>query len=1086
MLRSGILCFALTALALAASAQQPENYEHFEKHIRPLLAEKCYMCHSAETMAQGGLTLDSKEGVLRGGSRGAALVPGDPGGSLLVRAVSYASIELMMPPAGRLSDQEIEHIEAWVRMGAPDPRTEVAVHREAEEEEGIDLAAGKQFWSFRPVGNPAPPAVTDESWIRNDIDRFVLARMESAGLGPAGDADRLTLLRRITFDLTGLPPTPREIDAFIADTSPRAYERVVARLLGSPHYGERWGRHWLDLVRWAETNGHEFDNNKLDSWRYRDYVIESFNTDLPYDQFLREQIAGDQLPPRLSADGTHYVNPIASGMYWLWEVLNSPTDSVKARADQIDNQIDVLTKATQGLTVACARCHDHKFDPIPTADYYSLFGILNSTHISEVCIDSPRREREIRDISARIAEVNHGIDALLQPARERGTRTVAERLVSAAGEIASDEPSDLGAELKYALGEPSHWLYPFARAADEQAKRDAGDFADWISELREEMADWSSKAHRSHPLWAERGDEMYEDFEQGFGNWKPSGAAFGDGPVREVPAGQRLGGFSGQAIAASFGGGADSLVGTLTTEKFRMPARFVHVRLAGPEYKPALRENAPVRFTVIADEHKSGHAMADGSGRLQWRTIAMTKERGRICSIEIIDRDRTGSIAVDQIVFSSSPKPPPIAGPVHPRVLELVGDESIRTLDDLARAYQGLAAHLAGSQDLDPEDKALLAGILGQMNSEDAAEWLEDSEKTQFETLTARRRELNESVPESAFAMSSRDWMPEDSPIHVRGNHKNPGEIAPRQYLQVIAGTDQEPFRDGSGRLSMAMRVASPSNPLTSRVMANRVWQHHFGRGIVPTPDDFGRMGEEPSHPELLDYLSRRFVESGWSVKELHRMIVSSSTYRASSTESDQAQERDPSNRLLSHFPVRRLEAEAIRDSVLSVAGTIDRTVGGPGVTPHISIYQDGRGKPQSGPIDGLGRRSVYLQVRRNFLPPLFLAFDYPLPISTAGRRGVSAVASQALLMLNNEFINGQAAVWADRELDAHEQAEDRIRSMYVQAFGREPVESEIAEIGQFLDSQAAARGSAGADDPGVWADLAHAIFNTAEFLFVR
>ena len=1072
-------------LAFAASAQRPENYEHFEKHIRPLLAEKCYVCHSADTMAQGGLTLDSKEGLLRGGSRGAALVPGAPGSSLLVRAVSYASLELKMPPTGRLSDQEIEHIEAWVRMGAPDPRTEVA-HEEAEEEEGIDLAAGKDFWSFRPVGDPAPPSVMDESWARNDIDRFVLARMESAGLSPSGDADRLTLLRRLTFDLTGLPPTPREIDAFIADKSPRAYERAVERLLGSPHYGERWGRHWLDLVRWAETNGHEFDNNKLDSWRYRDYVIESFNTDLPYDQFLREQIAGDLLPPRLSADGTHYVNPIASGMYWLWEVLNSPTDSVKARADQIDNQIDVLTKATQGLTVACARCHDHKFDPIPTADYYSLFGILNSTHISEVCIDSPLREREIRDISARVAEVNHGIDALLQPARERSARTLADRLVSAAREIASDEPSDLGAELKYALGEPSHWLYPFARTADKQARSEAADFADWITELREEMADWSSKADRTHPLWAERGDEIYEDFEQGFGNWKPSGAAFGDGPIREVPAGQRLGGFAGQAVAASFGGGAGSLVGTLTTEKFRMPARFVHVRLAGPEYKPALRENAPVRFTVIADEHKSGHAMADGSGRLQWRTIAMTKERGRICSIEIIDRDRSGSIAVDQIVFSSSPKPPPIAGPVHPRVLELVEDESIRTLDDLAGAYQSLAADLAGSPDLDPEEKALLAGILGQANPEDASEWLGEPEKPQVERLTARRRQLNESVPESAFAMSSRDWMPEDSPIHVRGNHKNPGKIAPRQYLQVIAGTAQEPFRDGSGRLSMAMRVASPSNPLTSRVMANRVWQHHFGRGIVPTPDDFGRMGEQPSHPELLDHLARRFVESGWSVKELHRMIVTSSTYRASSTESDQATERDPSNRLLSHFPVRRLEAEAIRDSVLSVAGTIDRTVGGPGVTPHISIYQDGRGKPQSGPIDGLGRRSVYLQVRRNFLPPLFLAFDYPLPISTAGRRGVSAVASQALLMLNNEFINGQAAIWADRELDAHEEDEDRIRSMYVQAFGREPVESEIAEIGRFLDSQAEARGTSDADDPGVWTDFAHAIFNTAEFLFVR
>ena len=1084
MLRLGSLSVGLTAVVLGASAQQPENYEHFEKHIRPLFAEKCYSCHSVETMAQGELRLDSKEALLRGGSRGAALVPGDPSASLLVTAVSYGWLELQMPPTGRLSEQEIEHLETWVRMGAPDPRSDAA--RVAVQEGGIDLAAGKQFWSFRPVGDPVPPAVKDKSRVRNDIDRFVLARMESEGLDPAADTDRLTLLRRVTFDLTGLPPTPAEIESFMADQDPDAYQRVVERLLGSPHYGERWGRHWLDLVRWAETNGHEFDNNKLDSWRYRDYVIESFNADLPYNRFLQEQIAGDLLPPRLSDDGTHFVNPVASGMYWLWEILNSPTDSVKARADQIDNQIDVLSKATQGLTVACARCHDHKFDPIPTADYYSLFGILNSTHISEICINSPERDREIREIAARIAEVNHGIETLLRSVRPRGVPTLADRLVSAAGEMASDEPTKLGSELQYAVGEPSHWLYPFARTAVEQAKPDAPSFAEWMSRLREEMAGWSAKADRDHPIWAEREDEVYEDFEQGFGKWKPTGVAFGDGPVRAVPPGQELGGFSGQAIAASYGGGADSLVGTLTTEKFRMPARFVHVRLAGPKYPGALREKAPVRFTVIADEHKSGHTMPDGSGRLQWHTVAMTKERGRICSIEIIDRDRNGSIAVDQIVFSSDPKPPPISDPVHPRILALVGDDSVQSLEHLALAYQGLAADLAGSGDLDRRDGAVLAGILGHVNPEDAAEWLDESGERQFERLAARRRELNDSVPESVFAMSSRDWMPEDSAIHVRGNHKNPGEIAPRQFLQVIAGTDQQPFRDGSGRVSLAKQIASDSNPLTPRVMANRVWQHHFGRGIVPTPDDFGRMGEEPSHPDLLDYLSRRFVDSGWSVKELHRVIVTSSTYRASSTESDRAMQSDPSNRLLSHFPVRRLEAEAIRDSVLSVAGTIDLTVGGPGIPPHVSVYQDGRGKPESGPLDGLGRRSVYLQVRRNFLPPLFLAFDYPLPISTAGRRGVSAVASQALLMLNNEFVNGQAALWADREMDAHGQPEDRIRSMYVQAFGREPFESEIAEVKRFLGNQAAARGVSDANDPQVWADFAHAIFNTAEFLFVR
>ena len=1076
------LCSATLTLLPILSAQESAGLEHFERHIRPLLAEKCYACHSSGTMAMGELRLDSKEALLQGGTRGPAITPGDPSSSLLVKAVSYTSIDLKMPPTGRLSDHEIANLEAWIRMGAPDPRSATLPR---VEQDGIDLTEGRQFWSLRPVAEPPLPEVLNASWVRTDVDRFVLARLEAEGLNAPADTDRRTLLRRVTFDLTGLPPTPAEVEAFLADAAPGAYKRVVERLLGSPHYGERWGRHWLDLVRWAETNGHEFDNNKLDAWRFRDYVIESFNTDLPYNRFLQEQIAGDLMPPRLSADGTHYVNPIASGMYWLWEVLNSPTDSVKARADQIDNQIDVLTKATQGLTVACARCHDHKFDPIPTADYYSLFGILGSTHMYETCIDSPARTSEIQAIDQEIGEVNAQIAALLLDARIRATEGLAERLIAGTEDEGSDDPEGLASELAYAAAEPSHPLYPFAKISQALAADGNREFGEVMADMRREMAEWAAKADRSHSLWSERGDEIFEDFEDGFGKWTVNGAGFGDGPVQAGPPSQRLGGHWGQSVAASSGSGSDALVGTLTTEKFRMPARYVHVRLAGPQYDRRLKEEAPVRLTVIADEHKSGHAMPDGSGRLRWHTIAMTKERGRICSIEIVDRDRTGSIAVDQIVFSSAPKPPPIAGPVNVRVLDLLADESIRSLPDLALAYEALARELSEGLRSAAND-ALLAGILGHTKLEQAAGLLDDSELRRYSELESRRDRLDRSVPPSIFAMSSQDWQPADSRIHVRGNHKNLGEVAPRQFLQAIAGTEQTPFHNGSGRLELAQWLASENNPLTARVMANRVWHHHFGRGIVASPDNFGRMGEEPTHPALLDFLAQTFMKSGWSVKDLHREIVLSSTYRASSAPSEKAKIADPSNRLLSHFPVRRLEAEAIRDSLLAVSGALDLSVGGPGVAPHISEYQDGRGKPQSGPLDGLGRRSIYLQVRRNFLPPLFLAFDYPLPISTEGRRGVSAVASQALLMLNNEFVNGQAELWAKRTLEAHDGTDKRIEDMYLRAYGRPPVESEVSEIEGFLASQSRLRESSGLDDPTIWTDLAHAVLNTAEFLFVR
>ncbi len=1072
-----LMWIASVALLPLAFAQRPDGLEHFERFVRPLLAERCYACHSGGNVVMGGLELDSKEGVLRGGGRGPAIRPGDPGGSLLVRAISYESVDLRMPPTGKLSAEEVARIEEWISMGAPDPRHSEAV----VEEPAPDLLDGRDFWSFRPVGRPEPPPVRNGQWARTGTDRFILAGLEEAGLRPPAEADRGTLLRRVTFDLTGLPPSPRDIERFKADTAPGAFERVVDRLLESPHYGERWGRHWLDLVRWAETNGHEFDNNKLDAWRYRDYVIEAFNADLPYDRFVAEQIAGDLLPPRMSADGSHFSSPIASGAYWLWEVLNSPTDSVKARADQVDNQIDVLFKATQGLTVACARCHDHKFDPIPTADYYSIFGILSSTHMAEVCIDSPARARQIAEAAGRVQALDASIGGLLEPGRARSASGLAGRLMAAAREIGAEAAGPLADELGSALDEPSHPLHPFARVATELSAADPSPFSEVLAGIRSEMDGWLARGDRRHALWKERDDTIFEDFENGFGQWTVSGAAFGDAPVRSAPPSVALAGHAGQSLAASFA--AKSLTGSLTTEKFRMPARFVHVRMAGPQYGRGLKEDAPARVTVIADEHKSGHAMPDGSGRLQWHTIAMTKERGRICAIEIVDRDRETGLAVDQIVFSSSPEPPPIAGEVDPRIAALLDQGSLGSLGDLAEAYEALAADLGRRGGRDPRERALLSGLLGHVRAEDARDHLDPQALELFRELSARRDEADRAVPPSTYAMTSRDWQPADSPIHLRGNHKTPGRLAPRQFLQVVAGTAQEPVRDGSGRLELARWVASQDNPLTPRVMANRVWHHHFGTGIVASTDNFGRMGQAPSHPELLDFLAGHLVDSGWSVKALHREIVHSSAYRATSEPPSGAPAVDPSNRLLSHFPVRRLEAEAIRDSVLAVSGSIDLAVGGPGIAPHISVYQDGRGKPRSGPLDGLGRRSVYLQVRRNFLPPLFLAFDYPLPISTEGRRGVSAVASQALLMLNNEFVNEQARLWADRSLRAEAAPDERIRNMYLTAFGRPPADSETGDILAFISDRERAHGG---DHRRAWADLAHALFNTAEFLFVR
>jgi len=1009
----------LLSLSLAPLlGQTAEQIEFFEKKIRPVLAENCYACHSAETMALAELRLDSRDGVLTGGTRGPAVAPGDPDASLLLEAVSYRNLDLKMPPAGKLSDAVLADLRAWIQMGAPDPRGAKAAAA-PEDESGIDWEEAREFWAFQPIEAPAIPA----GGSAHAIDRFIGAKLADEGLEPALQADKRSLIRRVTFDLTGLPPTPEEVRAFLADESEDAWETLVERLLASPHYGERWARHWLDLVRYAETDGHEFDNDKPNAWRYRDYVVRAFNDDLPYDRFVREQIAGDLLEePRLTPDGERYEAPIAAGMYWLWEVLNSPTDSVKSRADQVDNQIDVMSKAFFGMTLACARCHDHKFDPLPTADYYALAGVLHSTELRHRWIDSPQKRAELRAARAKLA-------SLEQDARRRA-RT-ADRSGWASRVVADEERREALA------ADRGHPLFALARLSGESERP----FAERLADVRAELtADDPNAA------------EAYEDFSGGYAKWDVDGAAFGESPRA---------GFDGP-VAHSYSG-ADEFTGLLTTRKFRIPEKeFMHVRMSGTPTDERLRDRAKLRVTLIASDYNSKNLIPEGEG-LRWVTTRLVFEKGRLGKIQIVDRDREGHLAVDRIVFSGSEEPP--KNDPHPAIVEMLASPEIDSLEALTAAYDRLLSRLG------PDDDRLRDAITGPVPM--PAE------------LEAARRTIARAIPESAYAMSSQDHQPHDVRLHQRGNHKNLGDEVPRGFLTVVAGEDQKPFRKGSGRLELADWAVSSRNPLTPRVFVNRVWKHHFGEGLVRSTDNFGKMGERPTHPELLDHLAAEFVADGWSVKNLHRRILMSETYRRDSRASDAARERDPNNELLSHMPVRRLEAEAVRDAILAAAGTLDKTVGGPSVPPHISEFQDGRGKPKTGPVDGDGRRSLYIGVRRNFLTPLFLAFDYPTPITTIGRRGVSAVPSQALILLNNEFVNQQARLWAQAALERQSDADARLAQMYQQAYARPPSAEERSAVSEFLAAQRERYGSE-ATDAQVWTDLAHVLINSTEFLFVR
>jgi cytochrome c553/mono/diheme cytochrome c family protein len=1073
----------------AAADLTPEQLEFFEQRIRPILAENCYACHNSQTLAAAELALDSGPGLLAGGSRGPAIKPGDPEASLLLTAVSYASLDLQMPPAGKLSETEIADLTTWIAAGAPDPRSEIAALVAAEA--SIDFDEGRKFWAFRPAVKRQPPTAGANGGL-SAIDVFLRAKQKEKGLEPASPADRRSLLRRVTFDLTGLPPTREEIASFLADDSPGAYEKVVERLLSSPHYGERWARHWLDLVRYAETNGHEFDNDKLDAWRYRDYVVDAFNQDLPYNVFVKEQIAGDLLPPaeqRLSADGTRYETPIGAGMLWLWEVLNSPTDSVKSRADQVDNQIDVLSKSLFGLTVACARCHDHKFDPIPTADYYSLGGVLHSTQLRERSINAPARQKRIHEALIAKQQADRrsraaagetmrnraaGLGRVLRRAAalvgtEKGVESDEDTAPCSAEDsacIANRRVEALAELLRYAATEPSHPYYPLAKLSEPSQRL----FGERIVEMREEMAAWAAKADLRHRLWRERGDRVYEDFEDGYEGWYVDGAAFGDSPMRVSPWSQGLTGGLGLGLANSYAA-ADEFEGILTSPKFRIEGKYVHVRMAGSEAQ-GKGGTADLRVTIWANDHPSKNLTADGNGQLKWKSVNLTTDVGRIGYAQITDRSRNGHIIVDRIVLSDSAEPPPIARSPYAAVLDLLESDSLDSLDELIDGYGDLAVSLWQEESESPEIISLreeLDGSASETTARDGSMLADGIE-----------------VPPTAFAMSSMDVDPHDIRIHLRGNHKNLGDIAPRQFLQIIAGRNQEPVTSGSGRLELARWAASEANPLTARVMVNRIWKHHFGRGIVGTPDNFGETGDRPSHPELLDWLAADFMESGWSVKELQRRIVLSSAYRMDSAVSEQAKQVDPLNVLLSHMPVQRLGAEAIRDSILAVAGTLDRRIGGPSVPPYISEHQDGRGKPESGPLDSDGRRSIYIGVRRNFLPPLFLAFDYPSPVSTIGRRGVSAVPSQALILLNNEFVNQQAARWAERILSQIPSPDARIEEMFERAYGRLPDPNEKDAVVEFLATQSQSYREEENGELRAWSDLAHVLINSTEFIFVR
>jgi mono/diheme cytochrome c family protein len=893
-----------TLLAIAASATSsfaaekldPAAAEFFENKIRPMLAEHCYSCHSdkAEKL-KGGLYLDTKAGMLKGGDNGPAIVPGEVEKSLLIKAIRYTDENLQMPPKGKkFSSAQIADFEEWVKMGAPDPRT--GENKIVAEREGRK----KSHWAFQPIRMPQVPAVSKPNWTRNGIDNFVFQKLEANGMKPSPRAEKRTLLRRASFDLIGLPPTAEEMEAFLQDDSEKGWENAIDRLLASPLYGERWARHWLDVARYADTKGYVFEEERRYAYAYtfRDYVIRAFNEDLPFNRFVIEQIAADQLP--LGEDK----RPLAAMGY-----LTLGRRFLNNQADIIDDRIDVVTRGFMGLTVQCARCHDHKYDPIPTKDYYSLYGVFASS--------TEPAEKPL-------------LGAASLPAQYPEYEKEREKRLDELTTFRQMKFDEVRADLRAKVSE--YMLAAFdARKLDDKGKT-------------ENLA----KERKLHPITVRRWMNFLEERQKKehdpiFAPW----FAF--------------------AAVTNFSTQAKDLAAHFHVNETSNPVNPLVAKGFESEPPEAMKDVAAKYKNIFHDVDTAWHA-------------AKKEKKERL--------EKDEEEAIRQILYGSD-SPTRVQDDEIPRLLDVPSAQKNRALQ---RKLEELDAVHPGS-------------------------------------------------PPRGMVLQDKE-TPANPRVFVRGNQFNLGDEVPRQFLELIAGPDRKPFQKGSGRLELAEAIGSDQNPLTARVIVNRVWITHFGAGLVTTPSDFGVRADPPSHPELLDYLAAWFMENGWSLKKLHKLILLSNTYQQSSEDNPAYVERDPNNRLLWRMNRRRLEFEPFRDTLLQVAGRLELKQGGQPVEITTRPFT--------------ARRTVYSYIERQNLPGLFRTFDFASPDTTSPQRFNTTVPQQALFMINSPFVAQQARSFANDPVIS--QATDpsvKISELYKRAFQRSPTKEEI-ELGKsFVEEQA-------------------------------
>jgi len=1087
-----VTAMVLSSACISASHAQDDvaeatKLQFFEKQIRPLLVNHCHECHAGGEH-KGGLLLTTREALLAGGDSGSAVVSGDPDASLLIDAVRYGDV-YQMPPDGKLPERDIAALVQWVRWGAPWPATQSEEPAGENDESAKSSDDAWQFWAFQSPTDPPLPVVVDTAWPRSDLDRFVLAKLEDAGLHPAPAADRRTLIRRATFDLTGLPPTPEEIARFLADESPQAFSCLVDRLLASPRYGERWGRHWLDVARYADSNGLDENMAFANAYRYRDYVIESFNSDVPYDRFVREQIAGDLLP---ATDNVARLRQItATGFLSIGAKMLAEDDPVKMEMDIIDEKIDTLGRAFCGLTLGCARCHDHKFDPITTAEYYALAGIFKST-----------RTMENFKVVANWHELPLVTDAL-----QAEIEAHQQELTASRAKYESRLNATMGALREEIVSHANEYLLAAWQLAGQ---------ADAISRLNDID---SSLDERFTVVEAER-------FTKGNVLINTTGYGAGIGVILnrgELP----------NVVEYKLAVAADDYY-QLELRFAAAESRPVRIFVDGQLVNALAAVGVTGSWNPDTQRWSVGCVLPLGVGQ---HTIRLTRDGpfphfDKLALVPVVEASSQNALMTsEQLAMSrglhasvlrrwvETLKSDGNDNPWLAQLFAAIADGSeVATLNELAASSPAVAALLAEPRPRTPEDLAdrfgqLLAEARRQSDArlneaqrairrlveDESGSLIPTSEIELFvsaedaraiEALREDVARIERAKPKVPHAMAVEDGEPRNLKVNIRGNHLILGDEVRRGLPRVLAGETQPTIApEQSGRLELAQWLTRADHPLTSRVMVNRVWRWHFGRGLVATTDNFGHLGAAPSHPLLLDWLAMQFVKSGWSIKDLHRTIMLSATYRMSSRFDAQAAEQDPRNTLLWRANRKRLEAESIRDSLLAVSGQLDEQMGGSlmGFKNHTYVTSTA----SRDTIDyTLPRRSVYLPVIRSALYSFYQAFDFAEPSVSNGNRSSTTIAPQALFMLNSELATQASRELAKRLLEEVANSDsERIRRVYELAYGRLPSEVESARVIAFL----ARYNDALRDDvpeeiertQRVWEGLSRAILSTNEFVFV-